>query len=285
MKLEDIEHFIHKDDRLKKRIEKGLNWKVIDINNALIAYREFLELKVALSDWDGKILLAPDKIKKKMKFEDIEHFIHKDDRLKKRIEKSLNWKEIDINNALIAYREFLELKVALNDWDGKILLAPDKIKKVWELHILDTTKYSDECETLFGNIIHYSPDGEKNASIHTEKVMKTKLAYQARFGKEPSSKEWGFQEVKVSKKRSSAKSISDFQVRIRQLTGEITSISMDPSDTVDFLKIKYQDEEGFPPNEQRFIFKGQQLADGSSLGFYGIKHNDVIDFVARLRGC
>ena len=73
-----------------------------------------------------------------------------------------------------------------------------------------------------------------------------------------------------------------FIVYVKTLTGIYNSFVCSKSSTVDDLKLKVQELEGFPPEQQRFIYAGGQLEEGQKLVDYHIKNGHIIHLVIRL---
>ena len=94
----------------------------------------------------------------------------------------------------VAYKNYLTMLVKYQDDAEDILLSED-VDDFWHTHILQTIKYTDDCEAVFGKYLHHAPHiGEVTETDLEKRVAlaeKTQRLYEKEFGKEQNSiKAW-----------------------------------------------------------------------------------------------
>ncbi|MDO8600734.1 MAG: hypothetical protein Q7R73_03940 [bacterium] len=114
---------------------------------------------------------SPKVSQKKFSPEDIDF-----QRVRKDIAKKEGWGSERIQKAERMYCDFLSL--ILRYGDKEIVPWNNDLDIFWHYHILDTQKYTTDCQSLFGYYLHHDPhveDATKHkAAIHTTKKLRRK---------------------------------------------------------------------------------------------------------------
>lgn len=98
-------------------------------------------------------------------------------------EDGLGWSEEQTKDAEIEYKKFLALKRIYPEKD----IVPNKpIDDFWHQHILDTQKYAEDCEIIFGYFLHHYPyfgiKDEQDKQNLIDAFEETKILYRENFG-------------------------------------------------------------------------------------------------------
>src|SRR5712691_4475396 len=98
-------------------------------------------------------------------------------------EEGQGWSREYADGMELGYKRFLTLLVT----HPAETIAPSKdVDKFWHGHILDTLKYADDCQNIFGNFLHHFPyfgmRGEEDAKNLAAAAANMKRLYQQEFG-------------------------------------------------------------------------------------------------------
>jgi len=92
--------------------------------------------------------------------------------------------------AIVEYKRFLILKMKFPD----VEIAPSPlVDEVWHMHILDTKRYMDDCNFIFGKYMHHVPSFEPDEEEQHEMFARfgqTMSLYKKVFGEEASPLIW-----------------------------------------------------------------------------------------------
>ncbi len=84
-----------------------------------------------------------------------------------------------------AYKNYLTMLVKYQDHAEHILLSKD-VDEFWHTHILQTMKYADDCQAVFGTFLHHDPHiGERTPAVLEKRVAlaeETRELYEREFG-------------------------------------------------------------------------------------------------------
>jgi hypothetical protein len=76
-------------------------------------------------------------------------------------------------------------------WNPDVLLVPSEdIDEVWHAHVLNTARYQDDCETIFGRFQHHFPtvgESEEVQAEHKKGRDETLKLFEDAFGEIPKS--------------------------------------------------------------------------------------------------
>src|SRR5262245_5290086 len=101
------------------------------------------------------------------------------------------WTRAYADSIEVAYKNYLTMLVKYQDDAEDILLSED-VDEFWHTYILQTIKYTEDCEAVFGKYLHHTPHVGEVTQEDVEKRIalaeKTRRLYEKEFGSEERSR-------------------------------------------------------------------------------------------------
>jgi hypothetical protein len=136
-----------------------------------------------------------------------------------------------------AYKTFLSMVVKHQDRAEEIMLSKD-VDEFWHTHILQTMKYADDCEAVFGKFLHHAPHvGELTSADHERRAAltaKTRELYEREFGGTQNAEAaWAGHvaktDIAVSNVAIRADEAAVSNVAIRALDAAVSNVAIHPA--------------------------------------------------------
>jgi len=186
----------------------------------------------------------------------------------------------NLDELLDAYKKFLALKVLCGDTSVPQKFSPSPlVDQVWHAHLMRPRLYRAACAALMGprgggDLIDHDPDAaQDDPDEKKERLRRTKVVYHILFGHVAPYKIW--QTI----------TSGEMSLFVRTMTGQAFNLFVDPNETVEYLKLRIEDRDYIPSNDQRLIFAGKQLVDSRTLFDYNIQKDSTIHLIIKLRAC
>ncbi len=97
-----------------------------------------------------------------------------------------NEEKWNIQQTKQAISHYLMFLLLIYLYPNSQIVPNQEIDRVWHYHILDTMKYAQDCEILFGRFIHHFPYFGKRGKIDRDNLQtafeQTKVLFQEHFG-------------------------------------------------------------------------------------------------------
>lgn len=193
------------------------------------------------------------------------------------------WKEEKAHRILTGYKQFLELKKKLGDFDGTILEPSNVIDQMWVQHY-GSRNYNKDCQLLCDNVVKRDGYGRLDSESRKRRIAATAPVLKSVFKTLVDEEIWSFAGhnhslVPVSKEGEEETSII-FRPHWRPVLHEA---SYDFSLSTCFIAVAciYAEDQGKEYRDLRFVVDGHEVGPGESLRELGFANNQVVDVMKR----
>ncbi|CAB9529542.1 expressed unknown protein [Seminavis robusta] len=118
--------------------------------------------------------------------------------LRERCLRYYGWDDAFTKKALRGYRQFMQLKMQLEDWHAEILSPSPTIDAVWLQHIVDVEQYVNACLDYCDNLIGHNPDDDlDNSGARKERIRTTMRSLKLVFARDIDREVWSFGDMNL----------------------------------------------------------------------------------------
>lgn len=103
----------------------------------------------------------------------------------------LGWSLEFALQVLDGYQKFLNFRNMFQDYDGKKFLPPTPIDQMWKKHMQDTANYDQDCQLLFGRLIHRQ-EGPLDEETKNRRIERTLYVLRLQCKDEYNRAVWDF---------------------------------------------------------------------------------------------
>ena len=126
----------------------------------------------------------------------------------------------------IAYKNYLTMVTKHQD-DAEDILPSKDVDEFWHTHILQTMKYADDCQAVFGAFLHHNPHigklSQGDLQKRAEHAEKTRHLYQCEFGVQGAATAWAGDVIRASGVAIGAERAAVSTVAIRPENAAVSS--------------------------------------------------------------
>jgi small ubiquitin-related modifier len=231
--------------------------------------------------------------------------------------RELRWSEAKSRSVLQAYRQFLHVKVAKQDWNAEILSPSVDVDQMWHQHVLDNLNYAHDCQLLCGHFVRHDPDGGLDVVARINRLDATRQALLGPFGGEDyegvvdtsatgpwkevfalgaeSDEEAGTESssgppaaaaaADTAQASDDGDSSARLRVCVRDQNGEVATFLVRRTTCMRNLFAAYAQRNGVCVGLCRFLLDGYALRGHETPSELELEDGDQLDVLLVLRGC
>ncbi|KAL9188949.1 hypothetical protein ACHAXT_011439 [Thalassiosira profunda] len=231
--------------------------------------------------------------------------------LVKRCMRAYGWDLPKTRQILAAYRQFLQLKTALEDWDATLLSPCHLVDQMWHQHILDNFNYYHDMVLLCGRFVGHNPDGALDVSAKVKRDRFTRESLRQHFEDSYDEEIWdsvggdrgaaginedsddgdvdGVPSVIVSPTNNGDSdgdsTDSTIPVRLKDQTGHETTYWIEQTQQMAGVFRSFAGRKGVAVGDLRFSLYGFHIEPRMTPSDLALGDDDVIDVILRQSEC